>query len=472
MRRASKHAALARLASVASAAALSFGPALVGCTRSTSLTPPKAASSTAPAAADEGAAVRAFAAVEDEALGWVSAADPRLAVRTKAVAPDAVLAAIGQEAVLAEDAAAQIRSRSLDLFAFRARAHALAEAAKLVAGFGAPLPETGADADAVARPRLERELLTRLIAEEQARAADEAKLGDASGDLVRGILATWSAPDGTSDADRDAHDRDAHETQDRDTWVSGRLHLIRDALRTAPPGDGPFDLDVALYPLERLLAPLDFPRGSAAIAEVRVVMDQDMRAGPPLATPARIAHVAKVHLGVDADVPALAARLAALEVRLRHDAKQAVASAGLDPNAVAARARPLLFVTAPCAAPPRTRVRASEPPPERAAICGAVRKLAESGDATAALFVLHDDVLLALAAVTTSPPPRTALLSKPEDDRVDDIRRDARERPAVALGLALAAEMIYGGHDPAARIAAWNALGDAPLDVVARELPQ
>jgi hypothetical protein len=447
---------------------------LAACAPSASLTSARAAPSVAapPALADDRAAVRAFAAVEDDALGWLSAADPRLAVRANVCAPDAVLAAIGQEAVLAEDAAAQIRGRSLDLFAFRARAHALAEAGKRAASFAAPLPETGTEEDTLARPRLERELLVRLVAEEQARAVEEAKLGDAAGDLVRGILATWTAPDGTDARDRDARDRDARDRDaDRDSWVSARLRLIRDGLRAAPPRDGPFDLDVALYPLERLLAPLEFPRGSAAIAEVRVVMDQDMGAGPALATPARVADGAKAHLGVDADAAALAVRLAALETRLHREAEQAVASGGLDRNAVEARARALLFVARPCTPPPRTRVRAIEPPPERAAICGAVRGLAEAGDAATALFVLHDDVLLAIAAVTTSPPPRTALLSKPEDDRVDDIRRDARERPVVALGLALAAELIYAGRDPAARIAAWNALGDAPLDVVARELP-
>jgi hypothetical protein len=460
MRGAAKWAAVrsfARLAPIAMASATACAPSASLAPRS-SAAPGVTPGASAPTPADDRAAVRAFAAVEDDALGWLSAADPRLAVRTNVSAPDAVLAAIGQEAVLAEDAAAQIHGRSLDLFAFRARAHALAVAAKLVASFTAPLPETGAEADALARPRLERELLARLIAEEQARAVDEAKLGDASGDLVRGILATWTAPEGTSEPDRDS-------------WVSGRLRLIGDALRTAPPREGPFDLDIALYPLERLLSPLDYPRGSAAIAEVRVVMDQDMRAGPPLATPARVAHAAKVHLGVDVDAPAIAVRLAELEARLRREAQEVVASAGLDRDAVAARARPLLFVTRPCTPPPRTHVRAIEPPPERAAICGAVRGLAEAGDAAAALFALHDDVLLALAAVTTSPPPRTALLSKPENDRVDEVRRDARERPAVALGVALAAELIYSGHDPAARITAWNALGDAPLDVVARELP-
>ena len=65
------------------------------------------------------------------------------------------------------------------------------------------------------------------------------------------------------------------------------------------------------------------------------------------------------------------------------------------------------------------------------------------------------------------------LLSKPEDEVVDSLRRAARERPVVALGVALAAELLYRDGDAAAaepRLKAWRALGEAPLDVVAREL--
>jgi hypothetical protein len=47
----------------------------------------------------------------------------------------------------------------------------------------------------------------------------------------------------------------------------------------------------------------------------------------------------------------------------------------------------------------------------------------------------------------------------------------ARERPVVALGVVLAAELVYGRRDGAAqRLQAWRALGEAPLDLVAREL--
>ena len=70
-----------------------------------------------------------FARTEDDVLEWMAAADPRLALRNGAKANEAVLARLGTDAVLAEDAAAQIRGGALDLFAFRARGRALDEAA-------------------------------------------------------------------------------------------------------------------------------------------------------------------------------------------------------------------------------------------------------------------------------------------------------------------------------------------------------
>jgi hypothetical protein len=73
-------------------------------------------------------------------------------------------------------------------------------------------------------------------------------------------------------------------------------------------------------------------------------------------------------------------------------------------------------------------------------------------------------------AVGSPPPPRTRLLSHPPDDDVAALERASRERPVVALGAALAAELLYAGEGSEGRIAAWRALGEAPLDVVAREL--
>ncbi len=412
------------------------------------------------APADDAKRVATFGAIEDQAMSWIAAADPRLATRTNALAPstDDVLKRIGTDAVLAEDATAVIHDGSLDLFAFRARARALDEAAHQVAAFADPLPDEAPTSGALERPKLERELLARVIQEEEVRVAEEAKLGDASGDLVRAIVATWTQP------------AVPDEWPLRDAWVSKHLLEIRDSLRHGPPRTGPLDLDVELYPLERLLAPLQFPRGSAAIAELRVGLDQDMRAVPPLVLPERVAFGVKVHLGVAVDAESLAARFQSTAARLTELASGALAASGPRRPAIEARARELLLVERPCPAVPGTRVRSMGPPPERAAICGILRALMEEPVQTAALVALHDDVLLAAAAVTADPPPRTGLLSHPEDDRVDALRRTARERPVPAIGVALAAELLYANSDSEARLRSWRSLGEAPLDVVEREL--
>jgi hypothetical protein len=104
-------------------------------------------------------------------------------------------------------------------------------------------------------------------------------------------------------------------------------------------------------------------------------------------------------------------------------------------------------------------------------VCGALRALTEEPAPAAALVALHDDVLLAFAAVVTVPPPRTGLLSHPDNDVVEALHRSARERPVPALAVAVAAELLYAGDSSGAeRLRAWRALGEAPLDVVAREI--
>ncbi|MGH7268867.1 MAG: hypothetical protein ACREJ3_00420 [Polyangiaceae bacterium] len=436
--------------------AVVFAVVSAACGRSRAVVAP--AASRVPA--DEGRARTAeFVRVEDDALGWLAAADPRLALRIGSRAPEATLDRIAMDAVLVEDASAALRAGSLDLFAFRGRARALGKAAAEIQAFRGPLPETAPPGSSIARPRLERELLARLIAEEQVRAGDDANLESSSGDMVRAILATWTPPSIPSD------------WEERDTWVAGRLRQIRDSLRARPPS-GPIDLDAALYPLERLLAPLEFPRSSAAIAELRVSLDEDMRPIPPLVAPERIAREAAVHLGVTLDMGTLPTRIERIESRLRILAQSALDKSGAERPSVEARARALLFVERPCPAVPDTRVRSMRPPPERAAICGALSALEEEANPATAIVALHDDVFIALAAIVAAPPARTGLLSHPEDDVVDALRREARERPIPALGVALAAEIIYSGDKAEEHLHEWRALGDAPLDVVARELDE
>jgi hypothetical protein len=218
---------------------------------------------------------------------------------------------------------------------------------------------------------------------------------------------------------------------------------------------------VALYPLERLLAPMQFPRGAAGIAEVRMALDADMRPVPKVGAPDRLARAAKVHLGVAIDPTTLRPRLERIEQRLHEIAERALEGGGASQKEIAARARDLLLVERPCPAVADTRVRSMAPPPERGAICGALRALTEEGSTAAALVALHDDVLLSFSSVVDTPPSRSRLLSHPEDEDIEALQRKARERPLLALGVALAAD---------ARLRAWRAFGDGPLDSVAREL--
>jgi hypothetical protein len=140
---------------------------------------------------------------------------------------------------------------------------------------------------------------------------------------------------------------------------------------------------------------------------------------------------------------------------------------------VEARARELLLIERPCPGARGTRVRTMVPPPERSAICGVLSALVDGPSSAAALVALHDDVVLALSAVTTAPPPRKPLLSQPDAEDVSTLKRRARERPVPVLGVALAVELIYGpgsAGDAGDRVRAWRSLGEAPLDVVAREV--
>jgi hypothetical protein len=261
------------------------------------------------------------------------------------------------------------------------------------------------------------------------------------------------------------------EVPELDAWAAKHLLEIRDSLHQPQPRSGPRDLDVALYPLERLLAPPEFPKGAAAIAQVRIAIDDDARRVPPVESAEPLASAVKTHLGLDVTPATLAERLGLLEAKLREEAASELASLpDADRAAALGRARELLLVERACPGVPDSRVRDMAPPPERAAACGVLHVVTEESSHAAVSVVLHDDVLLSMAAVTSAPPPRTKLLSHPEDDDVDAFERAARERPVVALGAALAIEIVTAHGDPEPRIAAWHALGEAPLDVVTREL--
>ena len=424
---------------------------VAGCAGTTAALPRPRTGAEAPEG-DARKATAELARAEEDAVAWLSVADPRLAARTGVVAGQALLDRLGTGAVLDEDTSLRRLEGSVDVFSFRARQRALGNASAALEGLPrAALPEAGPLGSGVARPRLERELLLRLVAEERARGEEEAKLGEAAGDLVRAVVTTWTPP---------VRPRDVPE---RDAWLAARLGDLRDSLRAPGPRSGPLDLDQALYPLERLLAPQQYPRGAAAIAELRMALDADRRPPPALPSAERVARAVQVHLGLSLDPASLPARLRRLEARMREVASAELEA--LDPEArekARGRARDLLFVEGACAPVTDSRVRSMGPPPERAGVCGALRALSDEATRAAAVVALHDDVLLALSAVEASPPPRSGLLSGPAPEDADALRRTARERPALALGTALAAEVLYGSGRGAARLAAWRALGEAP----------
>jgi hypothetical protein len=406
--------------------------------------------------ADDRATAADLETLVHEVLDLLAAADPRMAAREGTMPSEDVLKRVGMDAIFAEDEQATIRGTSLDLFAFAARSRALSLAAAKVKAFADRAPEGAPPGSAVERSRLEYERLSRLVGEESARDADETKLGEAAGALVRAIVQTWTPPATPQDA------------PDRDAWITKRLRQIRDSLRGLPR-TGPGDLDGALNPLEHILRPSEYPKSAAAIAELRVALDEDMRALPPLVAPERVAAATKAYLGVAVDPAALAARLEPTVARLRERAGAALDAHADARGAIEARARELLFSEAKCPVGAGTQVGAVAPPPERALACGAVRALAEEPMPAAAVVALHDDVLLALSSVTTSPPPRTRLLCHPDDDTVDAFRREARQRPVPFIGLMLAAELLFApGADEGGRLRAWSELGDAPLDIVER----
>jgi hypothetical protein len=413
----------------------------------------------AAAARDDGATVESFQRAEGQAFDYLAAADPRLAKRARVRASDEVLKRIGMAAVLREDASAAIVGGSLDLFAFRARGQALEAAAKIVAeGARGPLPDSSAPLSKLARPRLERELLARLIEEERARVDDEQRLGEASGALVRGMVETWAPP------------AVPQEWPERDAWAAKHLLAIRDSLHDRSARTGPSDLDVSLYPLERILAPMQFPKAAAALAEVRIAIDEDERTVPKVERGELLIHQLQYHLGVQPSLDAVRARIAELEPRLRQAAEKSLEAAGTPRVDVETRARAMLLAEGACAPIEGSAVRSMSPPPERAAICRIVRALQEGTRDPVALFAAHDDTILALAALDGSITRHDAMISHPPPEEADTLERAARERPVAALGVALALDLVWSSPSPEAALTHWRALGEAPLDIVSREL--
>ena len=412
--------------------------------------------------------VAQFADTERGVRELLSAGDPRVAARTGLTPSESVLSRIRQEAIMAEDGTTALRGASLDLFSFSARMRAIAAAAAELVATGQALPVDAPSGSALARPRLERELVARMVEEERARTARESRLGDASAELVRGMVATW-APPGSP-----------WEWQERDGWAARRLLEVRASFEHVTPRTAPSDLDAALYVLEKLLVPMQFPRATSALTQLHEALDADDRTSPTATSAADLASLAKTHLGValpPEGLDGVRARLQATldKVRVLLDAASGKDAAPSDD--VVRDARRMMYEEAACAVTDGSPMRSAAPPAERAAICGAMR-LVERGASTdpgrvAALTAMHDELLVAIRALAAQP--RGAYImgraTHGDDDFADRLVHLAGARPIIPLGVGLALEIVYRVPAEAPHLArAWLTLGDAPLDIVEREL--
>lgn len=370
--------------------------------------------------------------VERPILASLAIVDARLEKRVHQEANEAALRKLAMEAVLQEDTQAAVIEGRIDMFSFDARERALG---RLV------VPEMDlADASSgeLARPKLERELLVRLLDSEKNRTKMEREPGFAS-EIVRGIVDTWQpAPD------------EATKTS-RDQWLARRLGELQETLAKSPiPRAKQYELEDALDPLESDLG--GYKDATAALARLRVALGaQAPQASIPWDT---IAKEIAPHVGEVAPADTLRARFESLEKSLRPETQP-------EDDAQRAVKKLLLEGPAPCALEGKgSLVRALGVPPEREITCRLVRAIA-SNDPNVKL-AMHRVLAVAIATLSKHDAPPGVLQAIPA------LGVRAAGRPAAFLVAAHAIEILQ--TDPKSRAQAWLRFGDAPLDVVKREL--
>lgn len=382
--------------------------------------------------------VPAFIAAERRVLGDLAVVDGRLEARTRVASSEEELRKAATRLILEEDSQAAIVDGRIDVFSFDARGRALERAAKAIPA--AALPERGAGE--IERPALERELVLRMLDSERARAKDESSLPRGATDLVRGIVATWSPAS----------------SEVRDAWLAKRLEAVRASLGGRATSRAELDeLEDALDPLEGLLD-ANYTQSRAAIAQLRVAIGAT--------SPGAIASWADVWPAVAREVggatPAeVVARLDAAEKALREGAMPPEATLARVEKLVTPRPRPCRLDGA------GSIVRALGAPPERDLACDLVRVAAQGDPEVRA--ILHAVVAAGLEAIALHGGPVPA----PPSSRGTlhgklVLERHEASRPVDVIVAALAAAWL--APDPKARAARWLAFGDAPLDVVWREL--
>lgn len=414
----------------------------------------------------------AFYADERNVLGLLAATDPRIARRTgiEPSADQSGKAVLG--AILAEDPNAALEANRTDLFSFDVRARALAEARKSLAKYTSPVADPHPNDGR--RPDLELVLLRRLLDEEDARLTEERHLPQSGAILVRAAAATWSPP------------RTAADLEQRDAWFATRIESLRTSLAPKSLRAADIaDLEDALDPLERVAFGDGTPyaKSHAAFTDLRIALGS-LAAGPgPDPQAARTALVGglKAHLGVTLSPETLARIFETAAASLERSIADLV-GAKLTDARFETEARSLLD-PAPCTFRAPTILRKATPPPERALACilpARAEKAKTSDELVGVLAQAHTALVVGSWALwnvagadAVKPAADHAKTLRPlPQDLVARLERRALTMPVAAVGNALVAEWLYrdGMTASTSRGLAWMVFGDAPFDLLEREL--
>jgi hypothetical protein len=392
-----------------------------------------------PSAPDDGGSAR-LVEKEKPILASLAIVDARFERRLRERASEAGLRKAALELILAEDTQAALVEGRIDMFSFDARERALAR----LSIPALDLADVGSGT--LARPKLEGELLRRLLEEEKLRVTLERNLPASASDLVRGIVDTWK-PAG-DDAIQSA----------RDEWLTRRLGELETAIaNTRMPREEQYELEDALDPLEQRLQ--GYSKATQTLAHLRVTLGAQTPTG---ASPWNVvARELGPHLGTVPPPDALLERFGTLERSLRPQTQP-------DDAAQLAVKKLLLEGGEPCALEGRgSIVRALGTPPERDLACRIVRAVAQ--DDPSAPLAMHRVLALAIAAVG-------AHSGKNHDvppgvlQAIPALGVRAAGKPAPCIVGAVAIEHLLAAADPASRAKAWLEFGDAPLDVIVREV--
>jgi len=412
---------------------------------------------------------QAFDLAEEEVLRDLGAIDRRIAQRARVTPTEADLRRVTMPAMLREDPTVAVVDGTIDPFSFDARARGLdAVKQKLTT-----MPATAA---AGARTS-ERDLLSRLVDEEQARLEEERVLPRSASALVRAIVDTWQVP------------KTPREAADEDRWLARRLRELHEAMSSPSDPAGTLDvvrareLDDALDALEHLASAPGFTSATQELVRVRDALEA-AGSKPPAKAQSEwpvLSRRARVHLGTTDGAEVLQRELASAAADLRTRAEQALEAANVSRDALGPMLDKHVFVAGPCIdAVPGSRVRSMAAPQEREPGCHLRHFVSRAEDGAAlaiALAALHDHVVIAQwaldvalgAATIAEAQARYRLLVPVLPDTRARYERFALARPVAALGAGEAARILLMG-DPRARASAWTAIGDVPLDVARREL--